>query len=185
MRVDGAPRLFLPSSFPHSSLLRDPVFLWQSLACKVHWSRKGSRTGPFSDFVSHFQEHELPWLPKPGLLISNICSRCQINQVVPSQPWRELQLFRRHSPARAIASPAATTACGTGTQPGSLAPVWEGNPATGTWHCCGKAAARPGHRLLSSAHSAAFPQIPIILPVSCGCLAPPHELQEQPGFHFP
>lgn len=47
-------------------------------------------------------------------------------------------------------------------QPGSLAAAWEGIPATGTWHCWGKAAARPGHRLLSSAHSAAFPQIPII-----------------------
>lgn len=73
---------------------------------------------------------------------------------------------------------------GTGNQPGNLAPVWEGTPAPGAWHQCGKAAARPGHRLLSSAHSAAFPQIPII-PCVVGMPCTPHELQEQPSFHFP
>lgn len=49
--------------------------------CKPRRREEGSKTGPFSDFVSHFQEHKLPWLPKPGLFISNVCSRCQIHEV--------------------------------------------------------------------------------------------------------
>lgn len=124
--------LLLLPSFLHPSLLLDMVLRSSTPRhCKPRRSREGSRICPFSDFVSHFQEHKLPWLPKPGLLISNICSRCQINEVVPSQRSWVPRLFQLLSLAQAITSPAACLpAAQREPSCGDSAPPWKGGRRT-------------------------------------------------------
>lgn len=86
---------------------------------------------------------------------------------------------------------------GTGNQPGSLAPVWEGSPAPGTWYHCGRGAQpqEPGTTVGRQQHdqgTGCSPALILLLfprsqlfPVSCGCLAPPMSCRNSPAFIFP